>query len=562
VRDTIEVDVAIVGAGPAGLTLAWYLKKLVQQHNQNIEKTGGSPVPDPQIIVLEKAANLGAHSLSGAVLDTRILTELFPNPQDLPTPPPLEAQITSDSIYYLTKKYKFPVLFVPPKMHNRGFQLISLGKFVKWMGQLAEQAGVEIFAGFAGTELLTEQGRIVGVRTGDAGVDKQGQPKPSFQAGVDIKAKVVVLAEGTRGHLTKQLIEQQGLQGINPMCYATGVKEVWELKDGRFPAGKVVHTMGWPLGSHQFGGSFLYGLSQNRLALGLVVGLDYKDPFTDPHRLLQEFKQHPYVKQLLEGAKLERYGAKTIPEGGYWSLPKSFGPGFLVIGDSASLVNVMRLKGIHLAMKSGMLAAETILDALQKNDVGEATLSQYASKLENSWIRQELWPVRNFRQGFHHGFWTGMFHTALQIITGGRGLWGRYPSQKDHQIMSKVAAFHKPGTPQPTMSYPGDKVLTFDKLTSVYFSGTTHEENQPCHLKLSDTSLCSTRCTQEYGNPCQYFCPAQVYEMVEDASTGQKKLQINFTNCVHCKTCDIMDPYEIIHWTAPEGGGGPAYHIL
>ncbi len=563
-RDVLEMDVVYVGGGPAALTSAWSLKKLVQQHNQKVAKDGtGKELPMPQIAVIDKASKIGNHSLSGAVLDTRILADLREIAPDETFKPPFEAQVTSDNIYFLTKKWKFPVLFTPPSMHNKGYQIITLGKWTRWLGDLAEKEGVEIFAGFSGTELLEENGKIVGVRTGDMGRDKEGNPKSDFQEGVDIRAKVVVLAEGTHGHLTKKLIADKKLDGANPMCYATGVKEVWQLPDNRFPAGKVVHTMGWPLGLHQFGGSFIYGLDEKRLAIGLVVGLDSKDPFTDAHRLLQEFKQHPYIANILKGAELERYGAKTIPEGGYWSIPQVYGDGFMILGDSASFVNVMRLKGIHLAMKSGMLAAETIVEALAKDDFTSTTLKSYHDKVESSWIKKEMWKVRNFRQGYHKNLLTGMFHTAMQILTGGRGLTAHAQSQPDHTTMAKVADWYGKNIPTPAMSYPGDKKLTFDKLTSVYHSGTLHEENQPCHLKVSDTNICVTKCTQEYGNPCQYFCPANVYEIISDPKDpNQKKLQINFTNCVHCKTCDIMDPYQVINWTAPEAGGGPSYSIL
>lgn len=448
-------------------------------------------------------------------------------------------------------------------MHNKGLKIITLGKFVKWLGALAEEEEIEIFTGFPGAELLEEDGKIVGVRTQDAGIDKDGKEKKNFEPGVDIRAKVTVLAEGTRGYLTKKLVKDKKLEGKNPICYATGAKEVWQLPDARFPAGKVVHSMGWPLKLHQFGGSFIYGLANNKIALGFVVGLDYKDPVTDPHRLLQDFKTHPYVASILDGATLEKYGAKTIPEGGYWAMPKSYGDGFLIIGDSASLVNTMRLKGIHLAIKSGMLASDTIIKALQKDDYSEKTLEAYHKSLEKSWIKKELWKVRNFRQSFHKNLLWGFIHIFLQIITFGRGLFSRYKSHEDHTSMKKVKNYHGKNFKAPAMSCQGDKKLTFDKLTSVYYSGTKHEENQPCHLHVSDTSICATRCMEEYGNPCQYFCPANVYEMVDDEQNeGKKKLNINFSNCVHCKTCDIMDPYEIITWKTPEGGGGPAYNIL
>ena len=555
-RETIEVDVVYVGAGPAALSSALHLKQIVKEHNKKVQETGvGEMIESPQIAILEKGATLGAHSLSGAVLDTHIMPELFPNLSELQ--PPYEAKVFSDKVCYLTKHLKFTVPYTPPIMHNKNFQLISLGKFVKWMGELAEKEEIEIFTGFAGVELIEENGQIVGVRTGDVGIDKDGNHRSNYEPGVDIRAKITVLTEGTHGHLTKKLIRDKNLQaGKNPMCYATGTKELWQLPDNRFPAGKMAHFMGWPLPYYQFGGGFLYGLKDNRLAVGYVVGLDSKNPYTDCHRLLQLFKQHPYVKKILQGGTLEKYGAKTIPEGGYWSVPKMYGNGFLLAGDNASLVNVMRLKGIHLAMKAGMLAAETILEALQKGDYTEATLAEYENKLQNSSVFKEMKKVRNFRQGYHRTFWEGMFHTGLQFFSFGRGLHARYKSQDDYTTMKPKAKYHKKNEPEPAISYPGDKKLTFDKLTSVYYSGTKHEENQPCHLHIADPNVCTEKCAQQYGCPCQYFCPAQVYEVVDN------KLQINFSNCLHCTTCYISCPYQNVEWTAPEGSGGPAFYIL
>ncbi|HPY74830.1 MAG TPA: electron transfer flavoprotein-ubiquinone oxidoreductase [Planctomycetota bacterium] len=552
-RDTIEVDVVYIGGGPASLSSALHLKQIAQKHNQQVEETGkGEKIESPQIIILEKGANLGAHTLSGAVLDTRIMSELFPNLADLT--PPYEAKVFSDSMYFFTKHMKFKIPYTPPIMHNKNFQLISLGKFVKWLGKLAEEQEIEIVTETAGVELLEEDGKIVGVRTGDKGIDKDGQQRSNYEPGIDIRAKVTVLAEGTHGHLTKKLIREKHLQdGKNPMCYATGTKEIWQLPEGRFPAGKMFHSMGWPLPYYQFGGAFVYGLTDNRVAIGIVVGLDGKDPYTDCHRLLQTYKQHPYIKSILKDGTLEKYGAKTIPEGGYWSVPKMHGDGYLMIGDCISLVNVMRLKGIHLAMKSGMVAADTILHALQKNDYSAQTLSQYEKTVRTGAIKKEMWKVRNFRQSYHRTLFEGIFHTGLQFFTFGRGLWARTRSQEDYTTMAKKDTYQKKA---PAISYEGDQKLTFDKLTSVYYSGTKHEENQPCHIHIKDPDICVERCPQEYGTPCQYFCPAQVYERVDG------KLQINFSNCLHCKTCDIMDPYQNIEWRAPEGNGGPNFNIL
>jgi electron-transferring-flavoprotein dehydrogenase len=450
-------------------------------------------------------------------------------------------------------------------LRNHGNYIVSLYKLTRWLAGLVEAAGVDVFAGFAGQELLYDGDRVVGVRTGDRGLDKEGNPKGNYEPGVDIRAKVTVLAEGVRGSLTKQLIPRLRLdEGRNPQIYATGVKEIWELPEGRGGRGRVFHTMGFPLDERTYGGGWIYDMAGGLLSIGFVVGLDYRSPFTDPHRLLQGFKTHPFVAEKLEGGRLVRYGAKAIPEGGYYSLPRPYGDGVLLAGDCGGYLNAQRLKGVHLAIKTGMLAAETVAEALARDDAGSAVLQRYERRLRESWVHQELWGCRNFRQAFQGGLVRGMLETGIQLATGGAGFRGRLWTRPDFTHMlrrEQLAPARLPTEPPPPLADDPERRI-FAKLTSVYHSGTIHEENQPVHLHVADTEICRERCTREYGNPCQYFCPAQVYNMVPDETRGGLRLQIDFTNCVHCKTCDIQDPYEIITWVPPQGGEGPVYTNL
>lgn len=548
-RDQLHTDVLIVGAGPSGLACALYLSRLFEQHNSASRTPKLSP---ENIYVLEKARELGAHQCSGAVMDPRGLRELVP---DFEKSAPLDSQVMRHAAYYLTRNTAWTFPITPPPLRNHGNYIVSLNKLTKWLGELVEKAGVNVFTQSAGASLIYEGKGIAGVITDDKGLDKNGKPKSNYTPGYELRSKILVLAEGPRGSLTKEVVSHFHLDGVNPQVYALGIKELWDVAPGRIAAGDVAHTLGWPLASDKYGGGWVYGMRDNRVSLGLVIGLEYKNPLFDPHEAYQKFKTHPFVRRTLEGGKLVRYGAKTIPEGGWHSMPRPYFDGGLIIGDSAGFLNSQRLKGIHIAIKSGMLAAETIYEALVASDMSAETLKSFQEKVESSWIRKELWEVRNFHQGFRHGLWAGLSNASLQMVSGGRGLVDPMRVGAGYEEYEKLNR-DRVAVDQ-SDRFRGDGVLTFDRPTDVYYSGTRHEEDQPCHLHIRDWNICSDRCVREYGNPCQYYCPAAVYEIVTDS--GGIHLRINASNCVHCKTCDIADPYGNITWVPPEGGRGPNY---
>ncbi|MDX9856384.1 MAG: electron transfer flavoprotein-ubiquinone oxidoreductase [candidate division Zixibacteria bacterium] len=551
-REILETDILIVGAGPAGLAIAYKLATTIASDES---------LSMPEVIVMEKASYVGGHALSGAVMDPRGLVELIPDYREKGAP--IEAEVSGDSFYYLKENGSFKFPFMPPPVQNHGNQVVSLNKLCGWLAEQVEAAGVDIFAGLAGYDLIVEDGVVTGVQTVDMGRDKDGTPRANFEPGSIIKAKVTVLCEGVRGSLTRHAFEKipELTAGRIPQAYLTGVKEVWEVPAGRIKAGEVIHTIGWPQPSHEYGGGWIYGMSDSMVSLGYAVGLNSPDPTNDPHMKFQRYKTHAVVRRILDGGTMLHYGAKAIPDNGYFSVPKLYHAGLMLCGDSAGMLNPARLKGIHLAIKGGIMAAETLVDCVRAGDFSAERLAAYQTRFDGSWAREELYKNRNFHAGFDGGLFAGMFHGAVQMVTGGAGLFNRRPHKPDHQYVLKTneyAARFGHGPEKKTVKF--DNKYLYDKVTDVYKSGTMHEEHQPPHLLVEDYDICNNRCTEEYGNPCQHFCPASVYNMVDDENRpGRKKLELTPSNCVHCKTCDIADPYNIIRWVTPQGGEGPNY---
>ena len=535
-REIMEYDVVIVGAGPSGLSTAIKLKQLSKDANKDLS-----------VCVVEKGSEVGAHILSGAVIETKALDELIPDWKTKDCP--LKTQANDDKFLYLTetKSYQLPT---PPQMHNKGNYIISLSDFTKWLAKQAELLEVEIYPGFSASEVLfNKQNKVIGIATCDMGRLKDGSEGPNFQQGIELHAKQTVFSEGCRGNLGKILIKKFNLDiESSPQTYGIGIKELWEILPEKSKPGSILHTTGWPLKSDTYGGSFLYHLDKNKISIGFVVGLDYKNPYLSPYMEFQRFKHHPEIKKILEGGRRINYGARALNEGGTQSLPKLTFPGGMLVGCEAGFLNVPKIKGTHLAMKSGIIAASTILENIDTKD----EISNFEDQIKNSWVWSELYKVRNIRPSFKWGFWKAIVYSALDTyIFRGNAPWTIDHHGTDHESLENKNKHEKINYPKP------DNIISFDRLTNVSFSGTNHEENQPCHLTLKNEDVPINTNLELYDNPETLYCPAGVYEIVHNDNKPQ--LQINAQNCVHCKTCDIKDPTQNINWVTPQGGGGPNY---
>ena len=541
--ESMQYDVLIVGAGPAGLSAAIKIKQLCQANNTDLS-----------VCILEKGSEVGAHILSGAVLEPRALNELLPDWQNLSAP--ITCQVTGDEFNYLTEQ-KSKRLLLPAPMCNRGNYIVSLSQVCRWLGRQAENLGVEIYPGFAGSEILfNDNNQVIGVKTGDMGIEKNGEPGPNFQAGMAIHGKQIILAEGCRGSLSQFIIKHFDLdKNSDPQTYGIGLKELWQVDPSVHKEGKVLHSIGWPLDKKTYGGSFIYFMEDNKVSVGFVVGLDYQNPYLDPFEEFQRFKTHPSIKPIFENGERISYGARAINEGGLQSLPKITFPGGVLVGDAAGFLNVPKIKGAHCAMKSGMLAAEAAYAALSGSNSSDSIseLTQYTERFKHSWLHQELKSVRNIRPSFHKGLWPGLIYSAIDTyLFCGHAPW-TLKNHADHLTLKSASESIHIEYPKPYGK------ITFDKLSSVYLTGTHHEENQPCHLKLTDAETPIQTNLLMYDAPEQRYCPAGVYEIIDTQPSQTPKLQINAQNCIHCKTCDIKDPEQNITWVPPQGGEGPNY---
>ena len=545
-RESMPVDVLFVGAGPASLAGALRLAQLVEENADKFEEP-------PEIAIVEKGGEPGAHILSGAVMKPMAMDELWPGWRD---EAPIGPEVKDEKVLRLSAKGGMALPIIPPPMKNHGNVILSASALVRWMAEKAEEKMINIFPGFPAVDVLWDGDTVVGVQTGDQGIAADGSQKGNFEPGINLEAKITIFGEGVLGHCSRIVTEKLKLdEGRNPWQFETGVKEIIKVPKGQGKPGFVMHTMGWPLDSQTLGGTWVYGLDEEHFSVGLVVSLDYKDPSTNPQYLLQQFKAHPKVAPLLEGGEVVEYGGKALTAGGWYSMQQPYFDGGMFIGEAAQMMNIAALKGLHLAIKSGMLAAETAFEALVEGDASAKVTSRYKARIDDSYIKKEMWSARNFHQAFSKGMLLGTIKVGFATVFGPVG---RSAGHHDHERMVPVAVATGGSTEltaEPKIDIPTWKL----KLDAVFLSGTVHEEDQPSHLQVADFDLCKTRCAQEYGNPCTRFCPAQVYEMVDDAEHGGKKLQVNFSNCVHCKTCDIKDPYKNIKWVPPEGGGGPGY---
>jgi len=540
----MNFDVVIVGAGPSGLTMGIRLAQLAQEQERELT-----------ICILEKGAEVGAHILSGAVIETRTLGELIPDWKEKGAP--LNVPVKSDQFKFLTAKGAISMP-TPPQMHNEGNFIVSLGNLCRWLAEQAEELGVEIFPGFAAAEVLyDDSGAVRGVATGDMGIGKDGEPTANYEPGVELIGRQTIFAEGCRGSLSADLMQKFNLRdGVEPQTYGIGIKEIWDVKPELHDEGATLHTIGWPLKSDTYGGSFLYHSENNQVSIGFVIGLDYRNPHLSPFEEFQRFKNHPSIRPIFEGGKRVSYGARAISEGGLQSIPKLTFPGGLLVGDTAGFLNVPKIKGTHTAMKSAMLAAEAVFELLpaefdEENPGPALEATNYPQSLKNSWLSAELHKVRNIRPGFQKGLWLGLLNAALEsYVFRGKAPW-TLGHHADHEQIGNKNEYPKIEYSKP------DGLISFDRPSSVYLSGTYHDDNQPAHLRLRDDSVPIKLNLEKYDAPEQRYCPAGVYEIVE--IDGSPALQINAQNCVHCKTCDIKDPSQNIHWTVPEGGGGPAY---
>jgi len=553
-REKIDFDVLFVGGGPANLAGAIRLMQLAREKNITLE-----------VALVEKGAEIGSHALSGAVLNPLSLKELIPD--FLEKDCPIESTVREDEFYFLTRRKTYRLPMIPKYMHNKGFFIISLSRFTRWLGSIAEDLGVNIFPGFAGKKVLyaEDQKTIIGVRTGDQGLDKDGQPKSNFEPGIDLMAKVTVFGEGARGSLTREILQKLNLSaGKMPQVYESGIKEVIQLPENNYftsSRSNDIHIFGYPLGLDTPGGGFIYELKDNRVSIGFLVGLSYEDPMLDLYEEFLKFKQHPFVAGIIQGGKVLEQGARTVSTGGYFTIPRLAVDGGVLVGGGAAMQNTPGLKGVHLSMKSGMLAAEAIINALEKQTVTQEALGLYHELFEKSWAKKEIYEGRNFAQALSKRAPAKLIHLAAQYLSNGRGFIDKMPIEPDYQTLKPVKTSNEDARGS-SEKKTIDGVLYVDKLTGVYLSKTMHREDQPSHIIVHDRDLCVNECFKIYGSPCTRFCPGDVYEIEIDPKTSARRLKLNPSNCLHCKTCDIKDPYRNISWTCPEGGEGPGYTVL